>query len=207
MINITRSKIENFIDCHDYGYTIFADDIVLRFYQSGNRDLNMVFWLKKNNNTLIVNKEENYLLYEVFNTLYLNIINRKFLEEYSETYKKNFDEEIMTKLITNENHIFWKSDAPIRDEDYRSDMKYNYFDIVIDKEKVILEVTSDKQLQNNKPITIEFNTDRSRYGSAVTPFCKLLENMEKITEPYRQIALDEYAYYLEKNKVKKLERI
>jgi hypothetical protein len=31
--------------------------------------------------------------------------------------------------------------------------------------------------------------------------------MEKITEPYRQIALDEYAYYLEKNKVKKLERI
>ncbi|HPF83696.1 MAG TPA: hypothetical protein PLV83_06015 [Bacilli bacterium] len=188
MINITRRECHNFSDCHQYQYEIYKDDKHICFYQAGSRDLIMSFNSMNEDNLIKITKDD-YLIYKIVEKLYNNIVNMEVYKERMiefSSYKYIIDcyKKDLTNIYDGKS-IIWKSDAPIED----NTKLYNYLTITKEKDEYDLIFTSDMSKKN---IVIEFNTDRSRYHAFVWEFYQLLNDLENITEPFRQIEMDEY---------------
>lgn len=188
MINVIRNESHNFFDCHQYDYDIYDESCSLLFRQIGSRDLTMRFHSKNKKNEMIITKE-NYLFYKAIEKLYINIINMRIYQERLREYSNNehmlecYKRELA--MLYDGKSIIWKSDAPIED----NTKLYNYLTITKENDIYKLIFTSD---MDEKNIVVEFNTDRSRYGIFVYEFCQFLYDLEDITEPFRQIEMDEY---------------
>lgn len=200
MINIKRSSSHNLMDCHEYNYELTDEHSYIKFCQSGSRDLMMIFYSYDGFNSMNISKD-NYLLYKLIDKLYNNIISLKI---YQEHLKKYGYENINTKyyqtllaMLYDGSSITWKSDAPIED----NTKLYNYLKITKKDNSYELSFNSD---MNKNMILVEFNTDRSRYEAFVFEFYDLLKGLKEISEPYRQITLDEYVYEKMTSEVQKV---
>lgn len=188
MINIIRKNSHNLFDCHQYNYDIYNESCNLLFHQIGSRDLVMSFRSIDEKNEMIITKE-NYLFYKAIEKLYINITNMRIYQERLREYSNNehmlecYKRELA--MLYDGKSIIWKSDAPIED----NTKLYNYLTITKENDIYKLIFTSD---MDEKNIVVEFNTDRSRYGIFVYEFCQFLYDLEDITEPFRQIEMDEY---------------
>lgn len=190
MISINRLDILNPNDCHLYKYVLNDNNKKITFYQSGNRDLNMILYSQDDNKTLCITKKDDYQLYKAFNNAYESIINLTFLKERSNEFIKVYKNEIYPSLVDEENNILWKSDAPV-DTSGNNELEYNYLKISKNDETIFL--TFIPVCDTKRSCLVEFNTDRSRYQSAVYVFVNLMYELEKVIELNGQITLDEYA--------------
>ena len=197
MIKIKRYISNNYIDCSKYNYEFFTEDVKILFYQAGSRDIMFSIYPKVYNKefNLEITKDDDYLLYNLVNKLYDSITTKNFLD-YPEDRVDSFD---FNDLYDGEK-ITWKSDAPVNENLYNEEFKYNYLNIYKENEKYIFKFINNSDMDC---YTVEFNTDRSRYERFVYPFIIFFNDLEKITEPYRQIDIDEYLHY---EKIKKKKR-
>lgn len=197
MIKIKRYNSLNFFDCNKYSYEFYIENAKILFYQAGSRDLMFSVYSKEyiKEFDLEIKEEDNYLLYRLVDKLYYSITTRKFLD-----YKENRVDSFNFKDLYDGEKITWKSDAPINENSYNEEFKYNYLNIYKEHDKYVFKFINNSDM---KYFTIEFNTDRSRYERFVYPFMIFLQDLEEITEPYRQIDIDEY---LHGEKIKKKKR-
>lgn len=187
MIKIKRYN-SNFTDCSKYNYEFYIENAKILFYQAGSRDLMFSVYSKEyiKEFNLEIKEEDNYLLYRLVDKLYYSITTRKFLD-----YKENRVDSFNFKDLYDGEKITWKSDAPINENSYNEEFKYNYLNIYKEHDKYVFKFINNSDM---KYFTIEFNTDRSRYERFVYPFMIFLQDLEEITEPYRQIDIDEYLH-------------
>ena len=188
MIKIKRYNSLNFFDCNKYSYEFYIENARVLFYQAGSRDLMFSIYSKEyiKEFDLEIKEEDNYLLYRLVDKLYYSITTRKFLD-----YKENRVDSFNFKDLYDGEKITWKSDAPINENSYNEEFKYNYLNIYKEHDKYVFKFINNSDM---KYFTIEFNTDRSRYERFVYPFMIFLQDLEEITEPYRQIDMDEYLH-------------
>ena len=196
---IERKEIKyHFNDCHPYLYILKLEEVTIMFYQLGSRDLQLVVQCKKiekevllelKKDTLTTENKTVYLLYNLIDNLYQEIVIQKCMSEE----EKNRDIPLVSKYpygyleLVDNGIINWKSDAPI--DELSNEFTYNYLTILKDKDKYILKFINNS---NQQRFNIEFNTDRSRYGRFVYPFMILLNNLKTITDSYDQITIEEY---------------
>lgn len=187
MIKIKRYN-SNFNDCSKYNYEFYIENARVLFYQAGSRDLMFSVYSKEyiKEFDLEIKEEDNYLLYKLVDKLYYSITTRKFLD-----YKENRVDSFNFKDLYDGEKITWKSDAPINENSYNEEFKYNYLNIYKEHDKYVFKFINNSDM---KYFTIEFNTDKSRYERFVYPFMIFLQDLEEITEPYRQIDIDEYLH-------------
>ena len=180
MIIVERSKKKNHVG--ENVYMLKQDDTIVKFYRSGNLDLSFTCYnLKKRcEYEFIINEDENYLFYKAIDKLYKTLLN-----DYKEKY--GYEE-----LFSN-GYISWQSDAPANELTISDDFIYNYFEIHYDGFNYILKFINNCEI-DIPFFTVELNTDRSRYGPLVFPFIDFLNDIKSITEPYRQITIDEYIH-------------
>lgn len=188
MIKINRYNSLNFYDCNKYSYEFSLENVKILFYQAGSRDLMFNVYPKEyiKEFDLEIKEEDNYLLYRLVDKLYYSITTRKFLD-----YKEDRVDSFNFKDLYDGEKITWKSDAPINENSYNEEFKYNYLNIYKEHDKYVFKFIDNSDM---KRFTIEFNTDRSRYERFVYPFMIFLQDLEEITEPYRQIDIDEYLH-------------
>lgn len=181
---LTRKSDRYKKDIHPHSYIFTDGENKVIFYQSGNLDLN--FWCisKEKQFELIFDKEENPELYQIFDSMYTNLV-----YNYKEKYG-------YTELFQN-GYLYWKSDAPAN-EFSLDDFIYNYFKIEKDDDGKYHMTFFNNTDQLS--FVIELNTDRSRYGILVYEFFRFLKNLEILTTHYHQITIDEY---LEQKKLTK----
>lgn len=184
-------------DCFKYNYDFILHDVKISFFQSGSRDLNFLCIPKTHTKKIDIeiSKELNYDLYEVFNKLYNNIISKK--------NTKNINTKLFLDRIYDGSKISWQSDDYADEVEMQNGMvkpAYNYLNIYRKNDIIKLECinNSTKSLNN---FNIAFNTDRSKNGIFVWNFMDLLNDLEEVTEEYKQITFDEYLY--QKQLVKK----
>lgn len=81
-IELKRYESNNFNDCFKYDYEFVCDNITIKFFQAGNRDLYFVCKQKEYTKQINIDitKEKNYDLYEVFSKLYDNIMQIRILK-------------------------------------------------------------------------------------------------------------------------------
>lgn len=194
-MTVTRNEIQTFTDCHPYVYQFDNVNDKITFYQSGNRDLNLSCYSKSKKVKMIISNDE-YLLYESVLKLWNNITTACFLKNMSDVYIKSYQRELYDG-----NRISWKSDAMIDEFSNVREKKYNYLNIYRTTDSFVFELINNS---DNNNFVIEFNTDRSRYGSFVYAFWLFLQDLKEITEPYRQITIEEYLH--EKTFLKKKEK-
>lgn len=187
MIKIKRYN-SNFNDCSKYNYEFSLENAKILFYQAGSRDLMFSVYPKEyiKEFDLEIKEEDNYLLYRLVDKLYYSITTRKFLD-----YKENRVDSFNFKDLYDGEKITWKSDAPINENSYNKEFKYNYLNIYKEQDKYMFKFINNSDMNY---FTIEFNTDRSRYERFVYPFMIFFQDLEEITEPYRQIDIDEYLH-------------
>ena len=183
MVLITEKDNYTFDDCYSKSYEFRTDDLVVDFYQSGNRDLYFVCFPKedKKENILEVNIVDNFVLYKVVDELYKDITD---LTKWSGSLEYLKMEQ--SKLF-NGKFISWESDDYITDN--KEEKVYNYLNIYKENGKYIL-----KFINNSKRslFAISFNTDRSKYGPFAFAFMTFLTNLHKVTDEYHQIEIEEY---------------
>ena len=190
-------SIGTYLKRYQHEVKIIDMDVKILFYQAGSRDIMFSIYPKVYNKefNLEITKDDDYLLYNLVNKLYDSITTKKFLD-YPEDRVDSFD----FKDLYDGEKITWKSDAPVNENSYNEEFKYNYLNIYKENEKYIFKFINNSVMNC---YTIEFNTDRSRYERFVYPFIIFFNDLEKIIEPYRQIDIDEYLHY---EKIKKKKR-
>lgn len=177
MLQINKLQNETFIDCYPYSYEFLIDNVKIVFEQSGNRDL---YFLCYCNNyikeiTLSINNDD-YILYTLLQNLYNEII---------ELQQKDYNK--FTKNLINRNYLSLESDDIASPLD--NDIKFNYLNIQKYENEFIIKFINNSKRKN---FSIALNTDRSKYKNLIGPFMSLLRNLEKATEEFHQITLDEY---------------
>ena len=184
MINITKKDNYTFDDCNKYSYEFKTDDLIVDFYQSGNRDLYFTCYPReeKNEYTLEINAIDNYPLYEAVDELYKDItdLNRW---EHNTTYMKEYQ----SKLFNGE-YISWESDDCSIDN-FNGEKKYNYLNIFKVADGYIFKFINNSE---RTIFSISFNTDRSKYRMFAFAFYSFLNNLKEVTNECRQISIDEY---------------
>lgn len=185
MVEIIRKK-NCFKDMHEYEYRFNFEDAEIVFKQMGSGDLYFLCYPCEHKNIELKVTKNDYLLYKVVERLYNNIVNAEFLKDTNPTFYK----QELQQLYDGEK-ISWKSDAMVEFlfSLERQEKIYNYLNIYEKDNFYILEFINNSDTNN---FTIEFNTDRSRYRKFVTAFWLFLQDLKEITEPYRQITIDEY---------------
>lgn len=184
MVNVTRKDNYTFDDCNSNLYELRTADLIVDFYQAGNRDLYFLCIPRedKKENILEVNIMDNYMLYKVVDELYKDITDLSRYSKKTYYYMKDFQ----SKLF-NGKFISWESDDYAKECDDKK--LYNYLNIYKEKDKYILKFINN----SDRPIfSISFNTDRSKYRPFVFTFVTFLTNLSKVTEEYHQIELEEY---------------
>ena len=167
------------IDIARHTIKFIEEDFVTEFYQSGNRDLNLSTFSSNKKIIIEIKKSEKYNLFILLDCFY------KSLDDYKNKY--GYDE-----LFKN-GYFSWKSDAPANDYQISSNDQfiYNSLNIYNKEDSYLLELINNTNKNN---FVIEFNTDRSRYGTLVCPIWDLFSNLKSCTDEYQQITIDEYVY-------------
>ena len=185
MVEVTRKDNYSFDDCCKYSYEFRTDDLIVDFYQSGNRDLYFTCFprVDKKINSLNIKDTENYILYKLIDNLYKDITDLNRWEH------KSFELELNQKKLFNGEYISWESDdyASVYESDNKK--RYNYLNIYKEEDEYILEFVNNS---DRGIYSIAFNTDRSKYRIFVGCFMTLLSDMSKVTDDYHQIDIDEY---------------
>lgn len=185
MIEITRKNNYTFDDCNMFEYEFRTDDLIVDFYQAGNRDLYFTCIPKEDKkiNSLNIKKGENYILYKLIENLYMDITDLNRWEYI------NYEMRLNQQKLFNGEFISWESDDFARVNDNKK--RYNYLNIYKNADEYILEFVNNS---DRCMYSIAFNTDRSKYRIFVGCFMTLLNDMYKVTDDYHQIDFDEYIY-------------
>lgn len=183
MINIIKKDHYTFDDCHKYSYEFKTENLIVDFYQSGNRDLYFTCYPREETNEYIleINAIDNYSLYEAVDELYKDIteLNRW---EYNTTYLKEYQ----SKLFNGE-YISWESDDCSFDN--YDQKKYNYLNIFKVEDGYVFKFINNSE---RSIFSISFNTDRSKYRMFAFAFYSFLNKLNELTNECRQISIDEY---------------
>lgn len=184
MLEITQKDNYSFDDCCKYRYEFKTDDLIVDFYQSGNRDLYFTCYPREENNEYILEIKaiDNYVLYNAVDELYKDITDISRWE-HGTVYLKEYQE----KLFNGE-YISWESDDCIFD-DFSGEKKYNYLNIFKIEDGYIFKFINNS---NRGIFSISFNTDRSKYRMFAFSFYKFLSDLKEVVEDNKQICFDEY---------------
>ena len=177
MFKINRLKNETFLDCYPYSYEFLFDNMKIVFQQSGNRDLYFICHCNNHEKeiTLTVNNYD-YILYTLLQNLFNEIVN---LQE------KDYNQ--FNKHLINKNYLQLESDDVVSPLD--NDIKFNYLNIQKNENEFVIKFINNSK---RKIFSVSLNTDRSKYHNLIGPFMSLLRDLEKTTEEFHQITLDEY---------------
>lgn len=182
MVLVTEKDNYTFDDCYKKSYEFRTDDLVVDFYQSGNRDLYFACFPRdvKKEYILKISIMDNYMLYKVVDELYKDITDLTRWSGSLEYLKME-----QSKLF-NGKFISWESD----DCSFIEDTKvYNYLNIYKEENKYILKFINNSDRTN---FSISFNTDRSKYRRFAFAFMTFLTTLHKVTDEYHQIEIEEY---------------
>lgn len=201
-------EVKRYKDCHgyyDYGIKDFKN--TLRIFFGGNGDL--YFAVNKENFKLgeIVNFEitkENYVIYNLFDTLYNDIVNCeihkldsfqldyfdeeeiKEKQEQYEYWNKEEKEHGFYKDLVKNGVISWYHDDEILEE-------ANVLNIHKEKDKYRLEfVCNSKSLSSS--IDVRIRNSGSRYGYFCIIMMRFYQGLCKYDPEYHQIHMEEYLY-------------
>ena len=183
MVLVTERDNYTFDDCYSKSYEFRTDDLVVDFYQSGNRDLYFSCFPKEDikDCVLEINKYDNYQLYKQVDELYKDITDLTRWSGSLEYLKME-----QSKLF-NGKYISWESDDCC--DPNVNEMSYNYLNIYKEEEKYIFKFINNS---NRRIFSISFNTDRSKYRIYAFAFITFLTNLHKVTDEYQQIEIEEY---------------
>ena len=183
MINVNKKDNYTFDDCNRNRYEFRTDDLIVDFYQSGNRDLYFTCFPREDTKKGYLNIKalDNYVLYKLVDTLY------KDITDLSRWEYCTFSMELDQSKLFNGYYISWESDDYCKEE-LDGTKKYNYLNIYKKEDEYVLEFinNSDRGIYS-----IAFNTDRSKYRNFVGVFMTLLNDLEKVTDDYHQIDFEE----------------
>lgn len=183
MVLVTEKDNYTFDDCNSKMYELRTDDLIVDFFQSGNRDLYFLCIPRedKKENILEIDAIDNYQLYKAVDELYKDITD---LNRWGQ--RKEYLKEYQSKLFNGE-HISWESDDCC--DPNIEDKKYNYLNIYQEENKYIFKFINN----SDRPMfSISFNTDRSKYRTFAFAFVTFLSNLSNVTEKYQQIEIEEY---------------
>jgi len=185
VIEITRKDNYTFDDCNKNLYEFKTNDLIVHFYQSGNRDLYFTIFPHPDNTNnihkLSINKYKNFLLYKQVDELYKDITN---LERWE--HQSTLLEDLQSKLFNGE-YISWESDDLVSIDSEKKE--YNYLNIRKKEDEYILEFINNSK---RSIFSISFNTDRSKYRMFAFAFYTFLGNLKEVTEEVHQIDFEEY---------------
>lgn len=182
MILVTKHDNYSFDDCNKNRFEFKTKDLIVDFYQSGNRDLYFTCFPKEDKkiNYLYIKALDNYVLYKLIDVVY------KDITDLSRWGYQTFSMELDQSKLFNGEYISWESDD-FCSMNIEGDKKYNYLNIHKKEDEYVLEFVNNS---DRGIYSIAFNTDRSKYRSFVGVFMTLLNDLEKTTEMH-QIDFDE----------------
>ena len=180
MLIVTKKDNYTYDDCCKNEYEFRTEDLIVDFYQAGNRDLYFTCYPREDKkiNFLSIKAVENYTLYKLIDNLYMVITDLNRWEHI------NFEMELNQQKLYNGKHISWESDdyASVYQADGKK--RYNYLNIYKKDDEYVLEFVNNS---DRNIYSIAFNTDRSKYRIFVGLFMTLLNDMSKITDEYMTI--------------------
>ena len=200
-----KKRFNKFEKCFDIEF--IEKDKYLKIFFGGNLDLYMVLEndkiLPQNQNISLyfdITKED-YEIYSIFDSLYINIINGRPFGEDSLSIDYDYKErDSYKRLVDNNLNITWISDdGPPEMEDKLEITK-------LDEDRYRLTfIRNDKPLdigfKNSMGISIRFRNSGSRYDPFNCLFMQMYHKLQDIDPEYHQIHFEELKY------LKKLKRI
>jgi len=164
------------------------DNMQLRFFFAGNLDLYISIinkdLFKKEKNVLTFDiTPENYEIYQIFDELYLDIINGNSYENKDALYE--FKRTMGYAKLVNKNCINWISDGEI--DEYASIMTIS----AVNNDTYRLTF---RQKQNSDSIYVRFSNFSSRYYPFNNAFMLMYEKLQAIEPDYHQIHFKELEY-------------
>ena len=180
-----------------YNYEFIKDSKFLKIFFGGNLDLYMTLGTDKtlpyNENVTLefdITKEE-YDIYELFDTLYYDIINGNVYDE--ERLNRNIkDNYVYRDLVDKDNNITWISDdGPQEVEDKLIISKLN------DTYRLTF-IGNDKELdcgfKSPYSIVVRFRNSGSWYTPFNVLFMKMFHKLQELDINYHQYHIEEYLY-------------
>ena len=187
-----------------YNFEFIKDNKSLKIFFGGNLDLYMTLGTDKTlpygENISIdfdITKED-YEIYELFDTLYNDIINCNVFDEYklNRGLKNNY---VYRDLVDKNKNITWISDDGPREVEDRV--------IISKKDKdtyKLMFIRNDKELdfgfKSPYSIAIRFRNSGSWYEPFNVCFMKMFKKLQKLDINYHQYSIDEYMYIRKLNK-------
>lgn len=199
-------KIKN--NMNTYDFYLKKDGKILKIVFSGNLDL----YLMLENDKTIPDKEnvilyfditkENYEIFQLFDSLYKNIITGNIFNHIDKkinyNYKKSYEYSL---LVDNSLNINWISDdGPLELEDALRITKLN------DDTYRLYFYRNDKPLdcgfKSSINISVRIRNSGSRYNPFNCAFMKMYQELQKIDPNYHQIHFEEIEYLRKLKKFK-----
>ena len=195
-------KVKNTMNSYDFYLT--KDDKTLKIHYSGNLDL---YLMLSNDKLLSIDKntimhfditKENYEIFQLFDSLYKDIISGNIFKEDIYIYKE-FNSYDYTKsyeyriLVDDDHNIVWISDdGPVDLEDA---LKISKID---DDTYRLYFFRNDKSLdfgfKSSTNISVRIRNSGSRYNPFNCLFMRMFQELQNINPDYHQIHLEEIEY-------------
>jgi len=195
-------KVKNTMNSYDFYLT--KDDKTLKIHYAGNLDL---YLMLSNDKLLSIDKntimhfditKENYEIFQLFDSLYKDIISGNIFKEDIYIYKE-FNSYDYTKsyeyriLVDDDHNIVWISDdGPVDLEDA---LKISKID---DDTYRLYFFRNDKPLdfgfKSSTNISVRIRNSGSRYNPFNCLFMRMFQELQNINPDYHQIHLEEIEY-------------
>lgn len=180
-----------------YEFEFTKDNKHLEIFFGGNLDLYMTLGTDKNlpyNENVTIDfdiTKEDYEIYELFDTLYNDIINGNIYDE--ERLNRNIkDNYVYRDLVDKDNNITWISDDGPREVEDKltiSKLKDTYRLTFIRNDKDL-----DVGFKSPYSIVVRFRNSGSWYDPFNVLFMKLFHKLQELDINYHQYHIEEYLY-------------
>ena len=164
---------------------VFPDKKRLDLIYAGNLDLYIIHNTNTSNNIFNFQiTEDDYDLYNIFNTLYTSIIEYKpYGDEIDEVFKYN-EKFKQYPLVKNNEINFYSDDDP---EEIATLLK-----ITKENDIINLQLKYGTHMEGVISTGVRIRTSGSRYDSFFIPFMQMYNEINKTDFEYHQITIDEY---------------